>query len=133
MRRPVYNDKKRRQLKQILIFDGDCGVCNKFADYATSLGFIAISNSSSRISDYSVDFFETTRRAYLLEEETGRILGAGHEAIGGVLQSSSRFPARTLGKLLLVRKISPVWKIGYWIFANFLRKKIKPSQCGLRN
>lgn len=120
-------------MNQILIFDGDCGICNKLAAYATSLGFIAIPNSSHEISEYGISFSQTTKRAYLLQEGTGKILGTGHEAIGGVLQSSSKPPARTFGKLLLAGPLRPVWKIGYWIFANFLRKRLKSSQCIVRN
>lgn len=126
----VYNDEEA-ELKKALIFDADCGICKRFAQYAENLGLETLPNYSPEVRTFGISFQQTLRRAYLVDRRENCVLEHGHRAIGLVMTDSSLKSHRVLGRTLLIRPLSPIWAAGYWIFANFLRKYISSDTCSV--
>lgn len=100
------------------MFDGDCGFCTRSAEWTLRLG--------CEVDVVPWQRFDLTSVGLTVDEAAAKVqlvdgprIWAGHEAIGHTLTASRHPAVRLLGRIVLVRVLSPVAARVYaWVSAH---------------
>lgn len=124
---------RAERTKPVFIYDGDCGVCQRFVRFLGrgSRGSILFEPFQSlELARYGVSEVEASNSAFFVAETK---VYSKSDAIAMALKEQRSYLLQVIGMVLHVRPIRPLARMGYTVFARNRNLWPGPVACSIEN